>query len=869
MNEQAKQAAGRQARWFYLLLGWMLSLLLNSLTLWGLDFGLLAGAYPGSLIYHLLSGSLLVFPLIAFLSIHLVRMPHRANRKGMWLGIATVVSLSTVLGTGAWLYLAPQTPARTAILTTHVLAVGSSLTSVWWHIRSRKKGRFHFFVPLNRQTFRRTHHWKRTTAWAFGIAHLAAMLLLVLLRPHSPEGELRQVAEVAPGKLNWDGERYLHPSVLDNSQSCGEIGCHPDIHDQWEPSAHHFSSFNNPFYTASIQYLLASNDATSARWCASCHDPLLLTTGELQNPATFADVHQEPLSQKGITCLTCHSSLGAEDIIGNGNVTLADAGYAGMGRSALGEIPGLRQRIIRSKSEPHATAMQSAFMLSDAFCTSCHKVSVPPAVNQYRWKRGQNQYDAWYQSAFSQRHPRAFYQPEPKSCVECHMPLVPSSDQGNKNGYVRSHRFAAANTALPALHGHDDQLAAVKQFLTKHHQAALDMFALVINGTRYGPGESFPVLRPNDQVEMEVLVSNKQAGHNLPAGTNDSNEWWLAVEAKDESGAAVLVSGALQERGEVDSLAHQFHAILIDKAGNLINKRNVHQWYATVLNTSIPSGMTHLVRYRWEVPAGASIHSIEVHLNQRKFKQSYHRFTFADSLLRDSSWTLPDLPILQVAGVRRAANEPDDQKTPLWRRWNDYGVALMQEENYALAMDAFEQVATWPDQTLRGQLNQARVQIEEGNLGVARTTLEACLVESPLQLQARYFLGQVLFELGEFEAAEAHWTEVETAYPTDLMLMEQFAQLHLQAGKYDLAATYAERALQIDPEYVPALYARMLIAGAKGDQAGVKSWTAAYERHKPAEAEQVAVAAFRQAYPHIQRETQRPHWHQLRPKKMP
>src|SRR4026208_2169893 len=45
------------------------------------------------------------------------------------------------------------------------------------------------------------------------------------------------------------------------------------------------------------------------------------------------------------------------------------------------------------------------------------------------------------------------------------MPLIDSNDPAAKNGKVRSHRFAAANTALPFVNGDAVQLTAGQDFL--------------------------------------------------------------------------------------------------------------------------------------------------------------------------------------------------------------------------------------------------------------------------------------------------------------------------------------------------------------------------------------------------------------------
>ena len=93
------------------------------------------------------------------------------------------------------------------------------------------------------------------------------------------------------------------------------------------------------------------------------------------------------------------------------------------------------------------------------FCSVCHKVHLDIPVNNYRWIRGFDDYDNWQASGVSGQGARSFYYPpKPQQCADCHMPIVPSKDFGNINGYVHSHRFAAANTAVPTSYGDQEQI---------------------------------------------------------------------------------------------------------------------------------------------------------------------------------------------------------------------------------------------------------------------------------------------------------------------------------------------------------------------------------------------------------------------------
>ena len=102
----------------------------------------------------------------------------------------------------------------------------------------------------------------------------------------------------------------------------------------------------------------------------------------------------------------------------------------------------------------HRKTFMKPFMRTPEFCSTCHKVALIPALNGYRWMRGQNHYDSWYDSGVSGRAVRSFYDPpQPKACRDCHLPAYPSGEFGSRGGAVHDHLFPAANTALPAIRG--------------------------------------------------------------------------------------------------------------------------------------------------------------------------------------------------------------------------------------------------------------------------------------------------------------------------------------------------------------------------------------------------------------------------------
>ena len=310
-----------------------------------------------------------------------------------------------------------------------------------------------------------------------------------------------------------------------------------------------------------MEALLERGGNERSRWCASCHDPAFLYSGRMANG--MEPDFEHPTAQAGITCLSCHAIESLRDVKGNGRYVIAAPDEFPFARASKGGPQWVHNTLVRAKPEPHREAMLKPVHRTSEFCGSCHKVGLPPNVNLYRWKRGQNEYDAWQSSGTAGSTVRSFYLPdEPKTCIDCHMPPVPSTDQGNRGGMIRSHRFAAANTALPFLDGDQAQLHAAQEVLAA--SGVVDIFRVRVDGISYEADARLPVLQPGQLVEVSVVVRNIGVGHLLPGGTNDSNEMWMELVAADPAGNAVLVSGGLDSAGRVDSTAHFWGAVQVN-----------------------------------------------------------------------------------------------------------------------------------------------------------------------------------------------------------------------------------------------------------------------------------------------------------------
>src|SRR5579864_4188164 len=283
--------------------------------------------------------------------------------------------------------------------------------------------------------------------------------------PFFPSSVKTNVGGIIPSNFFMDSER------------CGE--CHKDIYQQWKSSAHHFASFNNQFYRKSIEYMQSVVGPQPSKWCAGCHDHAVFFNGRFERP--IKDQIDTPEAHAGLACTSCHSITHVDSSMGNGGFTVEYPPLHELANSKNPYLRSLDRFLTYLNPEPHRRSFMKPFMRQDSpeFCSGCHKVYLYVSVNDYRWFRGFNDYDNWQASGVSGQGARSFYYPPKTStCVDCHMTPVKSDDPGHhKDGTVHSHRFAAANTAVPFVNHDTGQLKATEDFLQSGF-ITVDIFAV-------------------------------------------------------------------------------------------------------------------------------------------------------------------------------------------------------------------------------------------------------------------------------------------------------------------------------------------------------------------------------------------------------
>ena len=452
--------------------------------------------------------------------------------------------------------------------------------------------------------------------------------------------------------------------------------CHPDIYEQWNSSMHHFSSFNNQWYRKAIEYMQEVDGVQPSKWCAGCHDHAVFFNGKFDRP--IRDQIHTAEAQAGLACTSCHSMVRVKDSMGNGGFVIEYPPLHDLATSDNKFLQWTHDFLIKVDPGPHKKVFMKPFHRQDTaeMCSSCHKVHLDVPVNNYRWLRGFNDYDNWQASGVSGQGARSFYYPpEPKKCVSCHMPLVDSKDFGNVNGKVHSHRFPAANTAVPTANQDGKQLQATIDFL-QNKQVSVDIFAMTPAQTTEVPAEgaaskagdtlqlssSFGIgeesesfggrgiasaaaaevsaplekagatVRRGDSVRVDVVARTRGVGHFFPGGTVDAFDVWMELQAVDEKGQIVFWSGKVEDdgKGPVENGAHMYRSYLLDERGNTINKRNAWAARSVLYVRLIPPGAADTVHFRLNIPetAGDRI-TLKAKLNYRKFSWWNTQWSFA------------------------------------------------------------------------------------------------------------------------------------------------------------------------------------------------------------------------------------------------
>ena len=694
--------------------------------------------YLSMFLVHLALGLFLIVPFLVFGIRHLRRAVHRPNRYAVRAGVALFSSGIVILASGVLLtrfgIFEVNDPAlRSTAYWLHVLA---PLAAVWLFILHRLAG------PRIR--------WRLGLKWA-GLALGFAVLMLGWNWWGSPHTVVGAEPAFTTTLIRTPGGERLAAEPFMNDAFCTE--CHGDIAAGWKLSAHRFSSFNNPFYSFSVQEtrkvsMDTSGSMVKAQLCGGCHDVVPMLSGAFDDPDF--DIARDPIAHAGLTCTSCHAITNVNGVLGNADFTIAEPVRYPFENSDNVFLKAVGKQLIKAKPAFHKKGFLKPVHSSPEFCGSCHKVHLPQAVTDYRWLRGQNHFDSFMRSGVPGHSVDSFYYPQQAvaSCAVCHMPLELSDDpaardfDGSGERKIHSHLFPAANTGLahvldlPGL-----SVAAHRRML--EGAARIDIFGVredgEIDGRLHAPLDSpqGTILEPGRRYLLELVIRNRRVGHHLTQGTADSNQLWLDVSVS-AGGRRIGRSGGIGPEGEVDPWSYFVNTYVLTREGKRLDRRNGQDTFVALYDHQIPPGAASVVHYLFEVPRDVTGPvNIEAALHYRKFDTTYLRYVQGEGFRHN------DLPVVTLAADRvsvpiahagERAPVDDVARPQLWERWNDYGIGLLlsgeaRRSTLRQAEHAFQQVEALG--RADGPLNLARVYLKEGRVDDAAAALKRAAERHP------------------------------------------------------------------------------------------------------------------------------------------
>ncbi|MGH9432437.1 MAG: tetratricopeptide repeat protein [Terriglobia bacterium] len=772
---------------------------------------------------------------------------------GMALGGSTLIAVAL----GVYLAFFGMTRPHSIELYCHVSFSVLALLLLVVKIRPRRQGNAaesSVFVPA--------HIWK----WSFSLFIIAGVFYVGVVAYHhfdpNPNHFIRNPS-TAPLSMDQEGGgknslvfpssaqtadgKTIPSSFFEDSKACER--CHADIYHQWYSSMHHYSSFNNQWYRKAIEYMQDTVGIKSSLWCGGCHDHALVFSDVMQTHP-IREIEETPGGQAGLGCMSCHAIVHVGSTMGNGGFVIE---HPALTKYAVSKNPAMRMLhdyLVRLDPKPHRAVFLKPFHRQPnevpSFCSACHKVHLDVPVNHYRWIRGFDEYDNWQASGVSGQGARSFYYPpHPQECVNCHMPLVKSNDFGNIHGFVHSHRFAAANTAVPTSQGDEAQVKAVESFLKG--ALRVDIFALAqeppngpTKAEMAGPASGAPQLsttfavgeessrgfsaaetavvppaqliaplgdvsaslKRGQDVRVEVVVRTLRLGHFFPGGTVDAFDCWLELKARDNKGHIIFWSGAVADNGKgpVDPSAHFYRSLQLDGQGNVVNKRNSWSTHAVMYTRLIAPGAADTVHYRLKIPkdCGDQI-TFTAKLNYRKFDWWITQWAFA--------------------GVRNPA-DPHPAVT----------------KNYDDGTWVFTGDTSKDSESIKGIPNVPIVVIAQDQVTVPVANDDHQGFEQDINYDAKawdrwndYGIGLLL--QGDLKGAERAFRVVTRLNPGYADGWVNIARALVQEGNTDAAKPILQKAFDNNPKLASAHYYEGLVLKADGD------YPAAYQQFAAAAAE--------------------------------
>jgi Flp pilus assembly protein TadD len=368
-------------------------------------------------------------------------------------------------------------------------------------------------------------------------------------------------------------------------------------------------------------------------------------------------------------------------------------------------------------------------------------------------------------------------------------------------------------------------------------------------------------IKPGDELQAMVVIQNKGIGHTLIPEQRDMYQAWAEFELTDATGKVLHASGRLNPEGYLDPDAHSFVTRLLDAKGNLLVKHEIWDRHTTATDATIQPGRSTLVRYGFRIPKdGMGPYTITAKVNYRHFDEPFTNFALGDKH--------PLYPVAQMTVRSRVLkigeNAPvaaDAKDNADWMRWNNFGIALLDQAQYAQAKDAFSEVLKLGPDYGDAYTNLGIVYLQWERYADASASLKQALTMMPGDARALYYAALVERNQGDLDAAVINLQKVIARFPRSIDAHRELGFSYYQQHKYALARTEYETVQGIEPDDLSAHYNLAIIYRRQGDKQKAAAQAALFADQKDDPMASTATLGFLRSHPELSGESVPWHLH--------
>jgi hypothetical protein len=332
---------------------------------------------------------------------------------------------------------------------------------------------------------------------------LLTLIVIALLFALSASGCATDGSQQSSSDMQAAAQKLA--SAFDSSAMCQT--CHRNIVDQHNQSMH-AKSFSNPVFQAQYFRELLPRISQSemlgreADRCIACHDPI----GYIRNRGHITSMSQTEPELSGVVCDICHRISSYQgDRPGGGNFT------ASPGENKFGPF--------KHASDRHHS--YNALQTKSEFCAICHN-----DVN-HNGLEIKSTFTEWEKSSYAKKK---------ISCQDCHMNIQGFLSDGKPS-------FASGQAASMTIGtNYKRNKIYTHRFPGAHSRTQIEgaiMMGLTVDRAEASAG---------DEININVQIYNRKAGHSMPSGSADLRMLWLELTA--ESGGVVMHIPATPSAGD-------------------------------------------------------------------------------------------------------------------------------------------------------------------------------------------------------------------------------------------------------------------------------------------------------------------------------